>query len=55
MDELSREEVYVDEELLKRVLREKDEDKENDILNDLQLRQAMEILKALEVLKGAQK
>jgi len=53
IDELSEEEIYVeDEELLRRVLRENDEDKDNDILNDLQLCQAMQILKALQIFKG---
>ncbi len=54
IDKLSEEEeIQVDEELLKRVLREKDNNKDNDILNDLQLRRAVELLKSLKILKRA--
>jgi transcriptional regulator of NAD metabolism len=53
MDKLNKEGIHVDEPLLKRVLREKDEDVENDIFNDLQLIQAVKLLKSLQILKGA--
>jgi len=48
----NKEKIQVDEELLKRVLREKDKDTENDIFNDLQLIQAVKLLKSLQILKG---
>lgn len=51
MDKLYKEEVQVDEELLKRVLREVDENVDNDVLNDLQLYQAIQILRSLPILK----
>lgn len=53
IEKLEKEEnIKVKEEILKRVLREKDEDKENDILNDYQLVQALNLLKSLPVLQG---
>ncbi len=44
--------IIVEEELLERVLRQKDEDKENDMLNDLQLMQAVEVLKSSKILRN---
>jgi len=43
---LNQEGIDADEELVRRVLREKDRDEENDFLNDLQLLRAWEVLKA---------
>ncbi|MEA3485970.1 MAG: S41 family peptidase [Candidatus Aerophobetes bacterium] len=52
MDKLNKEEIQVEEPLLKRVLRERDKDKDNNILNDLQLWQAVKLLRSLKILKG---
>ena len=45
MQKLHQEGIDADEELVRRVLREEDKDKENDILNDLQLLRAWEVLR----------
>ncbi|MEA1964752.1 MAG: S41 family peptidase [Candidatus Aerophobetes bacterium] len=50
IDQLREEGIEAREDFLRRVLREKDKDEENDILNDKQLVQAIELLKCLSVL-----
>lgn len=45
MQKLHQERIDADEELLRRFLRKEDKDRENDILNDLQLLRAWEVLK----------
>jgi len=52
LQELEKEEIKVGEELLRYILREEDEIKENDIFNDHQLTQAIALLKSLQILKG---
>lgn len=52
MKELKKENIKVEENILKRVLRGKDKDKQNDIYNDYQLVQALNLLKSLPVLQG---
>jgi len=51
LKELEKENLKIDENLLKRILREKDADKENDIFNDNQLVQALNLLKSLAILQ----
>jgi len=51
-DQLREEGIEAREDLLRRILIEKDKDEENDILNDKQLVQAIELLKCLSILKG---
>ena len=51
LKELEKENLKIDEDLLKRILREKDADKENDIFNDNQLVQALNLLKSLAILQ----
>ena len=46
IQKLNQEGIDADEELVRRLLREKDRDEENDFLNDLQLLRAWEVLKA---------
>lgn len=46
IQKLHQEGIDADEELVRRLLREKDRDEENDFLNDLQLLRAWEVLKA---------
>ena len=46
IQKLNQEGIDADEELVRRLLREKDKNKENDFLNDLQLLRAWEVLKA---------
>jgi len=45
IQKLNQEEIDADEELVRRLLREEDKNKENDFLNDLQLLRAWEVLK----------
>ena len=45
MQKLHQERIDADEELVRRFLRKEDKDRENDILNDLQLLRAWEVLK----------
>ncbi len=52
IQKLKEKEIIVEEELLERVLRREDKDKENDIFNDRQLMQAVELLKSLKILEG---
>jgi len=47
-----KEGIKVKENILMRVLREKDKNKENDILNDRQLIQAINLLKSLPAIQG---
>jgi len=51
IQKLKEKEIIVEEELLERVLREEDENKENDIFNDLQLMQAESFLESLKILE----
>ncbi|RLE11431.1 peptidase S41, partial [Candidatus Aerophobetes bacterium] len=46
------ENIKVDEEILKRVLREEDNNKENDIFNDNQLVHAIQLINSLQILQG---
>lgn len=46
-----KENIKVDEEILMRILREKDKNRENDIFNDYQLVQALNLLKSLPILQ----
>lgn len=53
LKKLDKEEnIKVDEEILKRVLREEDGDKENDIFNDNQLVHAIQLINSLQILQG---
>jgi len=53
LDQLREEGIEAREDLLRRVLIEKDKDEDNDILNDRQLMQAIDLLKCLPILKGS--
>ena len=52
LKELEKENLNTNKDLLKRILRERDKNSENDIFNDYQLIQALGILKSLPILQG---
>jgi carboxyl-terminal processing protease len=51
LQQLEEEEIKIEEELLRYILRQEDKIKENDIFNDHQLTQAIALLKSLRILK----
>ncbi|MCD6574868.1 S41 family peptidase [Candidatus Aerophobetes bacterium] len=52
LKKLEKKNIKINRELLKRILREEDTNKENDIFNDNQLIQAVNLLKSLPILQG---
>jgi len=55
LEKIKEEGIEVTEDLLKRVLREEDENKENDILNDYQLMQVIDFLRSVRIISAGSK